>query len=229
MPDEHLGLGVPGVSTLAKVPTLDGVTPWPAELERRYRAAGYWRDETLGELLRSWAARSGDAVAVVDGGPAGTRLGYAELDRRADRAARGLRALGIQPGDRVVVHLPNTLEFVVVLFGLLRCAAIPVLALPAHRHAEIEHFAALADAVAYVIPDRHEGFDYRELAARVTESVPSLRHVLVTGDPGPFTGLADLPPGAPDPLPEVDAGEVAVLLISGGTTGKPKLIPRTHR
>jgi 2,3-dihydroxybenzoate-AMP ligase len=51
----------------------------------------------------------------------------------------------------------------------------------------------------------------------------------VAGDPGGFTGLDALPAGPPAPLPEVDPGEVAVLLISGGTTGKPKLIPRTHR
>ncbi|MDT7563717.1 MAG: mycobactin salicyl-AMP ligase, partial [Pseudonocardiales bacterium] len=211
------------------VPVLDGFTPWPGELAERYRDAGYWRPDTLGGLLRVWAARSGDTVAVVDGRPDGPRLSYAELDRRADETAAGLRGLGIEPGDRVVVHLPNTVEFVVAMFALLRCAAVPVLALPAHRFVEIEHFARLSDAVAYLIPDRHEGFDYRELAARVTEAVPSLRHVLVAGDPGEFTGLDALPAGPSAPLPEVDPGEVAVLLISGGTTGKPKLIPRTHR
>jgi mycobactin salicyl-AMP ligase len=211
------------------VPVLDGFTPWPGELAERYRDAGYWRPDTLGGLLRAWAARSGDTVAVVDGRPGGPRLSYAELDRRADETAAGLCGLGIEPGDRVVVHLPNTVDFVVALFALLRCAAVPVLALPAHRFVEIEHFARLSDAVAYLIPDRHEGFDYRELAARVTEAVPSLRHVLVAGDPGEFTGLDALPAGPSAPLPEVDPGEVAVLLISGGTTGKPKLIPRTHR
>ncbi|WP_433279021.1 (2,3-dihydroxybenzoyl)adenylate synthase [Pseudonocardia xinjiangensis] len=205
---------------------LDGVEYWPDELVARYVAAGHWRDETLGERLGSWAARYGNATAVVAGEQ---RLSFAELDRRADATAAGLRALGIAPGDRVVVHLPNTAEFVVVLFALLRLAAVPVLALPAHRRTEIEHFAALADAVAYVIPDRHDGFDHRELAAQVAAAVPSLRHVIVTGEAGPFTALAALPAGDSAPLPTVDPGDVAVLLISGGTTGKPKLIPRTHR
>jgi hypothetical protein len=76
----------------------------------------------------------------------------------------------------------------VVFFALLRCGAAPVLALPAHRHVEIEHFVGLAGAVAYVIPDRHERFDYRELAGRVVSGAPSLRHVLVAGDPGPPGG-----------------------------------------
>lgn len=221
-----------GVAVPTRVPSLDGVTAWPVELAERYRAAGYWREETLGGLLRDWAARSGDAVAVRSGRADGPCLSYAELDRRADATASGLRSLGIAPGDRVVVHLPNTVDFVVVLFALLRCAAVPVLALPAHRFVEIEHFATLSDAVAYVIPDHHDGFDYRELAERVSAAAPALRHVLVAGEPGRFTALSGLPsvvPSGGEPLPEVDPGEVAVLLISGGTTGKPKLIPRTHR
>ncbi|HEY2204185.1 MAG TPA: AMP-binding protein [Pseudonocardia sp.] len=208
---------------------LDGFTPWPAEFTARYTEAGYWRDDVLGELPRAWAARSGGATAVVDGGPGGARLSYAELERRVERTAAGLRALGIAPSDRVVVHLPNVLEFVVVLFALPRCGAVPVLALPAHRHSEIEHFVALSGAVGYVVPDRHEGFDYRELAARVAAGAPSLRHVLVAGEPGGFTGLHELPEGNPGPAPGVDPADVAVLLVSGGTTGKPKLIPRTHR
>ncbi|MDQ4117241.1 MAG: AMP-binding protein, partial [Actinomycetota bacterium] len=211
-------------------PLLDGVTPWPQDYVERYRAAGHWHDDTLGDLLRGWARRSGDAVAVVagDAGSPG-RLSYRELDERVDATAAGLRALGIGPSDRVVMHLPNTLDFVIVLFALLRCAAVPVLALPAHRQSEIEHFVALSDAVAYVIPDRHEGFDFRELAGSVAAGAPHLHHVLVSGDPGPFTALDALPEGSAEPFPEVDAGDVAVLLISGGTTGKPKLIPRTHR
>lgn len=213
---------------------LDGTVPWPAELVQRYRAEGYWREETLGGLLREWAKRSGEATAVVDGAE---RLSYAALDRRADGLALALRARGIGTGARVVVQLPNCLEFAVVLFGLLRAGAVPVLALPAHRRAEIEHLAVLSGAVGYVIRDRHEGFDYRELAREVQASAPALRHVLVVGDPGGFTPLSDLADpedsaSAPDgaaALPEPDPGDVAVLLISGGTTGAPKLIPRTHR
>lgn len=211
-------------------PGLEGALGWPTELAERYRRAGHWADDTLGSLLAAWADRYGEAIALVDGASDGERLSFRELDQRADRMARGLRALGVEPLDRVVVHLPNTVDFVVLFFGLLRCGAVPVLALPAHRRAEIEHFLTLSGAVAYVVPERHEGYDHRGLAAEVLAASPALRHVLVAGgDPGEFTGLAELPTGEPDPLPEIDAAEVAVLLISGGTTGKPKLIPRTHR
>lgn len=194
---------------------LDGAVGWPPEFVDRYRAEGLWRDVTLGGLLREWAARSGDAIAVVDGS---RRLSYAELDALADSTAAGFAALGIVPGDRVVVQLPNTAEFVIALFGLIRAGAVPVMALPAHRRTEIEHFLRHSSAVAYVISERFGGYDYRELAAAV--DAPALKHVVVS---------SDLPSSPSAGLPSIDPGDVALLLISGGTTGKPKLIPRTHR
>ncbi len=219
-----------GTSSDVDSPLLPGCAPWPAELARRYRDEGYWQGDSLDELPRRWAQRSGDTTALVSGAD---RISYAELDRRVDAMAAGLLALGIGARDRVVVQLPNTAEFVVLLFALLRCGAIPVLALPAHRRTEIEHLAELSEAVGYVIPDTSGGFDYRMLARQVQARTPSLRLVLVVGDPGSFTALADVS-GLVDvtarsqPLPPVDPASVAVLLISGGTTGKPKLIPRTH-
>lgn len=127
----------------------------------------------------------------------------------------------------MVVQLPNTDAFVVLFFALLRAGAIPVLTLPAHRESEIVHVAEVSGATAYAIPDLHDGFDHRALARGLRKAVPGVEHVLVTGDAAEFTALADIdadpvPPAVPDP------GDVAVLLLSGGTTGKPKLIPRTH-
>ncbi|SDM35507.1 mycobactin salicyl-AMP ligase [Lentzea albidocapillata subsp. violacea] len=200
---------------------MEGVENWPAECADRYREAGVWRDETLGGLLAEWAERSGESTAIVSGDE---RISYTSLDRRAAELATGLLARGLRPGDRVVVQLPNTATFAIVLFGLLRAGIVPVLALPAHRRTEIEHFVTHAQAVAYFIPDHDSGFDYRTLAAEI----PTPDHVFVAGDPGPYTALADVPEPA-GPLPDIDPGDVAVLLISGGTTGKPKLIPRTHR
>jgi 2,3-dihydroxybenzoate-AMP ligase len=202
-----------------------GFTPWPADAAARYREAGYWRGETLGDLLRTWATRSAAATAVVDGE---TRLSYSQLDRLADERAAGLAALGIGMGDRLVVQLPNTAEFVVLLFALARIGAVPVMALPAHRRAEIEHLARLSEAVGYVVADTHQGFDHRALAAEIVELVPTVRHVLVEGDPGPFTALASVTAPTPAESMVVDPAGIAVLLVSGGTTGRPKLIPRTH-
>ena len=212
---------------------LQGCTAWPEETARRYRQQGYWADITLDDmLLRSVAAAPGH-IALVQGA---RRLSYAELRTAIDALAGRLIDLGFRPLDRVVFQLPNSIEFVIAFFALLRIGVIPVLALPAHRREEISHIVAHTKAVGYVVPDVWRGFDYRTLAADMAGLAPSLRHVLVLGEPG-FSqialssllapnshggGIADLAAFTPPP------DEVALMLLSGGTTGLPKLIPRTH-
>jgi 2,3-dihydroxybenzoate-AMP ligase len=213
---------------------LQGCTAWPEESARRYRRQGYWADITLyGMLLRSVAAAP-DRIALVHGT---RRLTYAELRIAIDRLAGRLIDLGFRPLDRVVFQLPNSIEFVIALFALLRIGVIPVLALPAHRREEISHIFAYANAVGYVVPDYWRGYDYRLLATEVSGLAPSLRRVLVLGEPGPNQiSLRDLlaHDGDRDDNADILAGfapapdEVALMLLSGGTTGLPKLIPRTH-
>ncbi|NUT38640.1 MAG: AMP-binding protein [Thermoactinospora sp.] len=205
---------------------LDGFTPWPEEFARRYREAGYWTDENLGELLRRQARdHPGRTALVVDP----HRWTYAELDSRVDRMAAGLHGLGIGPGDRAVVQLPNVPELVVVLFALFRIGALPVMALPAHRSSEIAYFCEFTEAAAYIVADTHLGFDYRTLAAEVVASVPTVKHVLVAGEPGDFVPLAEVDGERLPDLPRPDPAAVALFLLSGGTTGVPKLVPRTHQ
>lgn len=198
---------------------------WPEALAARYRAAGYWRGQTFSGLLRARAAEHPDRIAVIGGAE---RWSYAGLLERAERIAGGLLALGLQPGDRVVVQLPNIPEFLSVVFGLFRARLVPVYALPAHRIVEIAHFARKAEARGYVVAGRHDGFDYRTLAEGLRAEVPAVEHVVVAGDAGPFTALADLPAGGPLPEQDASPADVAFLQISGGSTGLSKLIPRTH-
>ncbi|WP_243653336.1 (2,3-dihydroxybenzoyl)adenylate synthase [Pseudonocardia endophytica] len=203
---------------------LAGCVGWPEDVARRYRAEGYWTGRPLGALLRDAARRVPEQTALVDGA---RRFTYADVDDAADRLASGLDGLGIGPGDRVLVHLPNVAEFVTLFFALARLGAVPVLALPAHRETEILHLAELSGAVAYVVPDVHTGFDHRELARTVAARVSSVRHVLVVGDAQEHTPLSAVD-GPARERPDPDPSDVAVLLLSGGTTGLPKLIPRTH-
>lgn len=200
---------------------------WPAEAASRYRALGYWTGETFRALLDRQAALHGARTAVVGGDE---RWSYAGLRDRAERAAAGLLALGLEPGDRVVVQLPNVPAFLVAVFALFRAGLVPVFALPAHRLTEIAHFATRAEARALIVPDRHDGFDHVALAEAVARGVPSLRHVVVAGasDRHPRLDALD---GARDALPPVggaDPADVALVQISGGSTGLSKLIPRTH-
>ncbi|MFJ1836705.1 MULTISPECIES: (2,3-dihydroxybenzoyl)adenylate synthase [unclassified Streptomyces] len=204
----------------------DDAPTWPSDFAERYRAAGWWRGETFGSMLRERAEAHPDRIAVVDP-VADIRWSYAELDRRADRLAAGFLARNITRGDRVVVQLPNVAEFFEVVFALFRIGALPVFALPAHRETEISYFCEFTEAVAYVIAAEHDGFDYRELAAKARAGTDTLRHVFVAGDPGAFEALADVaraPVSCVPPRPD----DLAFLQLSGGSTGVPKLIPRTH-
>ena len=150
----------------ALTPGADSPT-WPAEFAGRYRAAGHWRGETIGGVLRERATAHPDRIALVDPAPGRRTWTYRQLDERADRLAAGFLARGIGKGDRVVVQLPNIGEFFEVVFALLRIGALPVYALPAHRETEISHFCSFTEAVAYVVPDVHDGYDHRVLASRV--------------------------------------------------------------
>ncbi|MEU1125060.1 AMP-binding protein [Streptomyces sp. NPDC005899] len=201
---------------------------WPAEFAERYRAAGHWRGETFGSVLAERAAAHPDRVALVDPAPVRRTWTYRQLEENAARLAAGFAARGISRGDRVVLQLPNVGEFVEVAFALFRLGALPVYALPAHRETEIGYFCSFTEAVAYVIPDVHAGFDHRALASRVKERTPTLRHVFVVGDPGEHIPLSDVPCDPAGPLTGPQPHDLAFLQLSGGTTGVPKLIPRTH-
>ena len=202
---------------------MDGFVPFPGDVADRYRSAGYWRGETLAGLLRPFAESTRSRVALV-GDSAHT---YGALDAEADRIAGGLFELGIRPQDRVVVQLPNIAAFATVSIALFRLAAIPVYALPGHRRREIAYLCNHSEAVAYVVADKHLGFDYEQLAGEVAREVPSLSHVVVAGKSENFVTLAHLPESTAE-LKGPEPGDIAFCLLSGGTTGMPKLIPRTH-
>ncbi|MFC4167000.1 (2,3-dihydroxybenzoyl)adenylate synthase [Teichococcus aestuarii] len=199
---------------------------WPPEFAARYRAAGHWRGETFPGFLRQRAAERPEAPAVIGGGQ---RWTYAELHARAEAAAAGFLALGLRPGERVVVQLGNIPEFFPAVFGLFLAGLVPVYALPAHRIAELAHFAAKSEASAYIAAARGtDGFDYRPLARDLREAAPGLRHVVIVGEAEEFTAFESLDGDRAALPPEPDPASVAFLQISGGTTGLSKLIPRTH-
>ncbi|PWK71020.1 2,3-dihydroxybenzoate-AMP ligase [Streptomyces sp. CG 926] len=218
---------------------LDGCTPWPADLVDRYRAAGHWRGDTLDDLLRDRSLRYGPRTALVHGG---TRLTYANLNRRVDRTAAGFRLRGLRPGQRVVVQLPNVPEFVITVFALMRVGAIPVFCPMTYRAAEVSHLVRVGQAVGHVAPRAHQGFDLTAMAADIAAHGPFLRRVFTFEAPGessPYGGFTVDPAGCHYyPLGSLDspperrlaqsAEQVAFFLTSGSTGAEPALVPRTH-
>jgi 2,3-dihydroxybenzoate-AMP ligase len=217
-------------------PTHEGITPWPAEYADRYRARGYWEDRPLGAYVLDVAEKSSDRTAIVDGAT-GTRMSYAELVDRTDAAAERLLGLGLKRDDRVLVVLPNGWQFIVFTLACFRAGIIPVMALPAHRQYELRFLGNLAEARALVAADEIKDFDYQQLAADLRSDVPTLEWTLISGTAR--DGSLDLdellrpgtdPEGARARLDAAaPAGsDPALFLLSGGTTGLPKLITRTH-
>lgn len=204
-----------------------GFAPFPEDRAEAYRRAGYWTGRPLDSILTDAASRWPDKPAIIDATRSYT---FAELDAAADRAAAGLADLGIRSGERVLLQLPNSCQFAVALFALLRAGVVPVMCLTGHRTAELGHFADVSGAVAVIVPDRAGGFDYRDMAASLAAQRPALRHVIVDGEPGDqvsWQSIRDFG-GPPHGRTPVDPSLPALLLVSGGTTGLPKLIARTH-
>ncbi len=199
---------------------------WPQNLVENYRRQGYWRGESLFDLLDASATTHGGRIALVSGE---LRWSYRQLLQESLRLARAFTAMGVGVQDRVVVQLGNQPELFSIIFALFRVGALPVFALPAHRKLEITHFCEHAQAVAYITAARHRSFETHDMAGEVLDACPTLRHVWLVGASAHHTALKRLPEDACVALPRVpSASAVAFLQLSGGSTGTPKLIPRTH-
>ncbi len=213
--------------------SLEGVVPFPPEFAARYRKKGYWEDATMGHFFDEIITEYSERVAFLAGDE---RVTYRQLAQKVERLALHLLKLGVQPLDRFVMQLPNGPEFVYLYFALQKVGAIPVMAMSSHRYSEISQFVELSQAVGYAIPDRIGDFAFAELAGRIRREHPSLRWTFVVGsaslpDTISLTELLQTESGlAPERLTELalDPTEPALFQLSGGTTGIPKLIPRTH-
>ena len=222
----------------AVTPVAEGTVPWPEEAVREYVARGWWRGRALGTELWSAADARPGAPAVIDGA---VRLTYRSVTVRADALAAKLTDdLGLRRGDRIVVQLPNCWQFVILLLGCLRAGIIPVMALPAHRRHELAYLVGHSEAVAIAVPGLVRDFDHRKMAEQLVADCPTLRVVLTTSEIAragctDLTALCAEPAQADGPAArrrwDADppgSREVALFLLSGGTTGLPKLIARTH-
>jgi 2,3-dihydroxybenzoate-AMP ligase len=213
---------------------LEGFVPFPPEFQAKYREKGYWRDKSLRDEFADVFAKYSDKIAIIDGD---RQLTYAELDKVSTNLALNLLDLGFKPLDRVVPQLSNVLEYPILYFALQKISCIPIASLVTHRYAEISQFVELSGAVACITPDAHRDFSFTDMVARVRDENDSLKHCIVLGDGEPpegFTSLTDLiEKPAKRPASDLDAIEIdpcdpAMFQLSGGTTGIPKLIPRTH-
>ena len=191
---------------------------------------------TIVEILERSAAQAGERVAIVDGD---LRCTYAELRRRARRAADGFIAQGVRKGDRVALWLPNRLEWAVSFFGAIYAGAVAVTLNTALSVPEVEYQIDHSGASVLVVCAAYRNRDYRAEARRLRTALGD-RLVLVVVDDAATVGGGDpeedvvafadlLRAPAQARLPEVAEADPAIMLYTSGTTGRPKGAVHTHR
>jgi long-chain acyl-CoA synthetase len=180
----------------------------------------------LATILRESARSRPDRVALISGT---ARVTYGELDAASDRFAAGLVRRGLVAGDAVALQLPNLPEFVVAYFGILKagCVAVPVN--PLYKAGELGH--VLSDSAARLIVTWAGSLDEAAKGA-ADAGVDELFVVAAPGIPLPpayrrYEQLLAAAPAVP-PLHQTDPGDVAVVVYTAGTTGRPKGAELTH-
>jgi long-chain acyl-CoA synthetase len=184
----------------------------------------------LADLVRSAAARTPEKTAFVEGD---RTLTWAELDERVDRLAGGLERIGCRPGERVGLALPNGLDFVACYFAVLRAglAAVPI------------NTGSTVEEMAFLLADSGAGaavYDSRAVRALADAAGQATRIRLVdtcaeTAGDGPAGGtpavpIAELEAGPRRRIdPDCGAEDLAVLLYTAGTTGRPRGAMLSHR
>jgi 2,3-dihydroxybenzoate-AMP ligase len=215
---------------------LEGFTPYREEDAEKYNRLRWWLGLTFGDLLDRAADIHPDKEAFVDGK---TRLTYGEAREKTNKLAVALMELGIRPLERVLVQLPNWNEFVFAYFALQKIGAIVVLLVDRYRQFEINHLTNLTGATGWIVASRYRKTDYIPIIQDVLKEHPEIRNVITVrgeGEQPPFLkmerlieeaeltkeNMARLDARRPDPM------QVAHMGPTGGTTGTPKIVPRTH-
>lgn len=214
---------------------LAGFTAYRKEEAETYNRLRWWSGLTVGDILDRAADLYPDKEAFVDGQ---CRLTFAQARDRANRLAISLIKLGIKPTERVLVQLPNWIEFVYVYFALQKIGAIDVLLIDRYRQHEINHLIRLTGATAWILPETYKKTNYRPIISDVLQENPQVEPVILArgkeqkghlcleamigSQELTAENLAALAQRQPDPM------QVAHMGPTGGTTGLPKIVPRTH-
>lgn len=213
---------------------------------------------TLDQLLRQAAQQRREHPALIFGSMAGPllldqKLSYGWLDEAVNRFAAGLQQLGVRPGDRVTIMLPNCPQFVIAAFAIWRLGGIVVCCNPLYVERELRHL--LSDSASRIIialsslygriEQVRQEYECRCILVNIKEYLPAPLRLLFTllreKREGYRPLIADnaaaqthwfqeiLQMGSPAPLPSgSDPAQVATLVYTGGTTGSPKGVQLTH-
>lgn len=175
--------------------------------------------DILNEITLKFAGRT----AVIDSEGSIT---YSGLDRLSSAYAYYFTSEGFGRGSKIMVQLENTILFAACYFGMIKAGIVPVLIYPACREKEIHAIAETSSPEGYVAFSRNRGADFRSIAEKAVEGIGSVRKIYFDDELSALDLSAFPEEFAPEVLPA--PGDTAVIILSGGSTGIPKLIARTH-
>ena len=185
------------------------------------------RESTIGSILCDAAAGAPDKIALIDGYPARgkrRRWTYLALLADAERAAPTLLQR-FSPGERIAVWSGNSPEWLILEFAAALAGLTLVTVNPAYQGDELAHVLGHSEAVGLFMADEYQGADLHAILANVRGRLPRLREVTSFGNRDDLTMRAV----GNAPLPVVAPSDVAQLLYTSGTTGRPKGALLTHR
>lgn len=202
------------------------------ELLARYVEEGAWTGESFVHDLERHARERPEALAIID--EDGRRTTYGEYEDRTRRLADALLSLGLEPGDRLAMQLPNSSEFCLTLIACARVRIVPVFLHVVYDEHDLDYVLDLTAARALVVPANFRGRDFVPLARTMRGKVEALEHIVVVGA-GDLEGdllsfeemLASEPVHDIDPLRPTGADPFFIMFTSG-TTGRPKAELHTH-
>jgi long-chain acyl-CoA synthetase len=189
---------------------------------------------TLPDLLLTHARERPDAPAIREKRRGRWQeLTWREYADRVARVAHGLRALGVEPGDRVAIHGENRPEWVIADLAIQGIGAISVGVYPTSPAAEVEYLLGHSDSVVLIAEDEEQ----LDKALAVRERLPALRTIVLI-DPRNVRALDDSMVMTWDALEDhepledfghgIDPDDTAVIVYTSGTTGPPKGAMLTH-
>lgn len=190
---------------------------------------------TIPGLIRAAVRRYGDREAVVDGR---TRVSYAELGDRVERAAAACMASGVEPGGRVAVWAPNTLDWIVSALGAVTAGAVLVPLNTRFKGTEAAYILQRSRAKLLFVTGTFLGTSYVASLRRADVRLPHLERVVVLADAAPddyLTWKDFLAAGEGVSAAEVRTRADAIassapsdIIYTSGTTGRPKGAVITH-
>ena len=190
-----------------------------------YEQLGAIEPTTFLEELLSWKEKWNHKTAVIFDDK---RITYGQLEEKTRHLANGLYARGIRKGDHAVMHMGNSIRFVIVLFALFRMGVKPVMMLNTHRENELKPIMKRVEPKVYFTSNFVLGTDLAEIAKNVITQCEEQILVISEEPKEGFLSLEEVYQQKDEPIEPPDYRETALYLLSGGTTGVPKVIPKSH-